>query len=196
MVKSFTRSAAIALALATVFYGPALAAEEHDAALRKLVHAKILPFVQKSIVIDSVNNQNRKNATLNARQINRLDKIWRDKVSRAGGALINEVLANPLSNYLKQVKQANGALFAETYVMDNKGLNVGQSDVTPDYWQGDEGKWQKTFLAGRGAVRISKGKMDVSSQKRVARITVTIVDPTPNRVIGAVTIGVNVDELG
>ncbi len=196
MVKSFTRSAAIALALATVFSGPALAAEEHEAALRKLVHAKILPFVQKSIVIDSVNNQNRKNATLNARQINRLDKIWRDEVSRAGGALINEVLANPLSNYLKQVKQANGALFAEIYVMDNKGLNVGQSDVTPDYWQGDEGKWQKTFLAGRGAVRISKGKMDESSRKRVARITVTIVDPTTNRVIGAVTIGVNVDELG
>ena len=196
MVKSITRGAALALALATVFSGPAHAADEHDAALRKLLHAKILPFVQKSIVIDSVNNQNRKYATLNARQINRLDKIWRDEVSRAGGALINEVLANPLSNYLKQVKQANGELFAEIYVMDNKGLNVGQSDVTPDYWQGDEGKWQKTFLAGRGAVRISKGKIDDSSQKRVARITVTIVDPTTNRVFGAVTIGVNVDELG
>ena len=81
-------------------------------------------------------------------------------------------MANPLSNYLKQVKRDNGDLFAEIYVMDNKGLNVGQSDVTPDYWQGDEGKWRKT------------------------RVTVTIVDPATNRVIGAVTIGVNVDELG
>jgi hypothetical protein len=25
---------------------------------------------------------------------------------------------------------------------------VGQSDVTSDYWQGDEGKWQKTFGTG------------------------------------------------
>ncbi len=105
-------------------------------------------------------------------------------------------MANPLSNYLKQVKRDNGDLFAEIYVMDNKGLNVGQSDVTPDYWQGDEGKWRKTFLAGRGAIRISKGKKKDPGKGRLARVTVTIVDPATNRVIGAVTIGVNVDELG
>ncbi len=196
MVKSIKRGAALALALATVFSGPALAADEHDAELRKLVHTKILPFVQKSIVIDSVNNQNRKNATLNARQINRLDKIWRDEVSRAGGALINEVLTNPLSNYLKQVKRDNGDLFAEIYVMDNKGLNVGQSDVTPDYWQGDEGKWRKTFLTGILKVRIGKVKPDKYTRKLQSRVTVTIVDPATDRVIGAVTIGINMDELG
>ncbi len=194
MVKSFTRCAALAFAI--VCSGPVLAADGQDAELRKLVQTKILPFVQKSIVIDSVNVQNQKNATLNARQIKRLDKIWRDEVSRAGGALINEVMANPLSNYLRQVKQDNGGLFAEIYVMDNKGLNVGQSDMTPDYRQGDEGKWQKTFLAGRGAIRISKGKKKDPSKGRLARVTVTIVDPITNQVIGAVTIGVNVDELG
>ena len=196
MIMSITRSAAFALALATVLFGPALAADDQDAELRKLVNTKILPFVQKSIVIDSVNDQNQKNATLNERQIRRLDKIWRDEVKRAGGALINEVLGNPLSSYLKQVKRDNGDLFAEIYVMDNKGLNVGQSDVTPDYWQGDEGKWQKTFLAGSGSIRISKGKKKDPNKKRLSRVTVTIVDPVTNRVIGAVTIGVNLDELG
>ncbi len=88
------------------------------------------------------------------------------------------MLANPLSNYLRQVKQANGDLCTDIYVMDNKGLNVGQSDLTPDYWQGDEGKWRKTFLAGRGAIRISKIKMDHSTRKPRARVTVTIVDPS------------------
>ena len=194
MVTPFARCAALAFAI--ILSGPVLAADEHDAELRKLVQTKILPFVQHSIVIDSVNVQNQKHATLNARQIKRLDRIWRDEVGRAGGALINEVLANPLSDYLKQVKRDNGALFAEIYVMDNKGLNVGQSDVTPDYWQGDEGKWQKTFLVGRGAIRISKGKKKDPTKGRLARVTVTIVDPATNRVIGAVTIGVNVDELG
>lgn len=195
MVKSFTRIAAVALALATAFSGPAISADDREAALRKLVDTKILPFVQKSIVVDSVKNQNQQNATLTERQIRRLDKIWRDEVKRAGGALINEVLANPLSNYLKKVKQDHGNLFAEIYVMDNKGLNVGQSDMTPDYWQGDEGKWQKTFLAGRGAVRISKGKKKNPEKNGLARVTVTIVDPKTNQVIGAMTIGVNVDEL-
>ena len=54
----------------------------------------------------------------------------------------------------------------------------------------------KTFLAGRGAIRISKIEMDHSTRKSRARVTVTIVDPSTNRVIGAATIGVNVDELG
>ena len=35
---------------------------------------------------------------------------------------------------------------------DNKGLNVGQSDVTSDYWQGDEAKWKKSYKMGAGAV--------------------------------------------
>ncbi len=196
MLKSISRGATLVLALATAVSGPVLAADEQEAKLRALIHTKIMQFVQKPIVVDSVMQQNRNNASLDERQINRLDRIWRDEVKRAGGALIAEVLANPLSSYLRQVKQAHGDLFTEIYVMDNKGLNVGQSDLTPDYWQGDEGKWQKTFLAGRGAFRISKGKIDPSTNKRQARVTVTIVDPATNRVIGAVTIGVNVDELG
>ncbi len=196
MLKSITRGAALVLVLAIVCPGSGRAADDHQARLRELVHSTILPMVRNSIVIDSVKMQNRQNASLNARQIKRLDKIWRDEVERAGGALINEVLTNPLSNYLRRVKQANGDLFTDINVMDNKGLNVGQSDVTPDYWQGDEGKWRKTFLAGRGAIRISKVKMDKSSRKNRARVTVTIVDPSTDRVIGAVTIGVNVDELG
>ena len=196
MLKSITRGAAFALALATVATGPALGADEREARLREIVLTKILPMVKKSIVIDSVRQQNRNYATLNGRQIVRLDKIWRDEVKRAGGALINEVLAKPLSKYLKQVKRDNGDLFNMIYVMDNKGLNVGQSDVTPDYWQGDEGKWRKTFLTGILKVRIGKVKPDKYTRKLQSRVTVTIVDPATDRVIGAVTIGVNMDERG
>ena len=38
--------------------------------------------------------------------------------------MTQSVLGNALSGYLKKVKG------------DSKGLNVGQSDVTSDYWQG------------------------------------------------------------
>jgi sensor histidine kinase regulating citrate/malate metabolism len=195
MIKSIVRIAAITFAFTAALSTAATGADDREAKLRRLVDTKILPIVQNSIVVESVKDQNQKFATLDERQIRRLDKIWRDEAERAGGALISEVLANPLSNYLKQVKRDHGNLFAEIYVMDNKGLNVGQTDMTPDFWQGDEGKWQKTFLAGRGAVRISKGKKRNPQKDKLARVTVTIVDPTTNEVIGAVTIGVNVDEM-
>ena len=67
--------------------------------------------------------------------------------------------------------------------------------MTPDSWQGDEGKWQQTFLAGTGSIRMSKGKKNDRYKKRLSRVIVTIVDLVTNRVIGVVTIGVNVDEL-
>jgi hypothetical protein len=37
----------------------------------------------------------------------------------------------------------------EAILMDAKGANVCISAETSDYWQGDEDKWQKTFLDGR-----------------------------------------------
>ncbi len=77
--------------------------------------------------------------------------------------------------------------------MDNKGLNVGQSDITSDYWQGDEAKWKKSYGAGMGAVHVGKIKQDESTQKFQSQVSVAISDG--GKVIGAVTVGVNVDEL-
>ena len=196
MINPAIRRAAVALSLAAVATSPSFADDQREAKLRDLVHTKILPMVQESIVVESVKVQNQANATLNAQAIRRLDKIWKDEVKRAGGALINEVLSKPLSRYLQQVKRDNGGLFNKIYVMDAKGLNVGQSDLTADFWQGDEGKWQKTYLSGRDAIRIGKIKFDDKTKNHKARVTVTIIDPKTNRVIGAMSIGVNVDELG
>ena len=80
--------------------------------------------------------------------------------------------------------------------MDGKGLNVGQSDVTSDYWQGDEDKWQKTFLAGAGAVHVSEVEFDESSQTYQSQFSMPIVDPATSTVIGAVTVGVDVTMVG
>jgi hypothetical protein len=86
-------------------------------------------------------------------------------------------------------------MYTEIFVMDGRGLNVGQSDVTPDYWQGDEAKWQKTYLEGPGAIHIGDIEMDESTQQFQAQVSVSVVDPASGTVIGAVTVGVNVDAL-
>ena len=77
--------------------------------------------------------------------------------------------------------------------MDNKGLNVGQSDVTSDYWQGDEAKWQKTFSVGPTAVFVDKVEKDESTQKFQTQVSISIVDG--GAAIGAVTVGLDVEML-
>ena len=102
------------------------------------------------------------------------------------------VLANPVSAHLKQVQRANNGLFTEIFVMDNKGLNVGQSSATSDYWQGDEDKWQQSFLKGPDAVFVDGMKFDTSAGQYLRQISVSVNDPQSGDAIGAVTVGVNV----
>lgn len=79
--------------------------------------------------------------------------------------------------------------------MDAKGLNVGQSDVTSDYMQGDEAKHQKTYVAGPKSTFIDEVEFDDSSQTFQTQISRTIIDPADGKAIGAITVGVNVENL-
>jgi hypothetical protein len=78
--------------------------------------------------------------------------------------------------------------------VDNKGLNVAQTDPTLDYMQGDEAKFQKTFLVGPEAVFIDAVAPD--DGVNVAQANMSIKDPQLDKAIGAVTIGIAVDRLG
>lgn len=79
--------------------------------------------------------------------------------------------------------------------MDNHGLNVGQSEITSDYWQGDEAKWQKTFLAGAGSMHISEVEQDEFTQTYQSQLSLPVIDPASGAVIGVITIGTNVEAL-
>ena len=83
----------------------------------------------------------------------------------------------------------------EIFVMDNKGLNVGQSDITSDFWQGDEAKWQKTFQAAPKTMFVDEVEMDDSTQRFQTQISIAITDPDTGENIGAVTIGVDAEGL-
>ena len=79
--------------------------------------------------------------------------------------------------------------------MDNKGLNVAQSVETSDYWQGDEAKWQQTYSVGPDALHISEVEFDDSTGFYQSQASLAIKDPATNEVIGAVTFGINVQNL-
>lgn len=185
---------AIIVALAGAV-APALAEEPHVAPVKKMVQAKVMPWLSNPAVISAIKAQNQKHASLSQAEIIKLDKQWRAEVKSGGGPLSQSVLSNALSQFLKKVKADSAGLFTEIFVMDNKGLNVGQSDLTSDYWQGDEAKWQKTFLVGPNAIFVDKVEKDESTQALQSQASISIVDPATKQVIGAVTVGINVDRI-
>ena len=97
-------------------------------------------------------------------KIDELDKQWRAEVDAATKPLIDATLANEASKYLAQVQADSGGTFTEISRRMPRALNVAQSTVTSDYWQGDEDKFTLSFGAGADAVHLGEIEQDESTQ--------------------------------
>jgi hypothetical protein len=172
-----------------------MAANDYVESIRSAVVPEVQSWMANPMVISAVKAQNQSHSGLTQSEIDKMDKQWRSETSAGGGALIRKVLGNELSKYLGGVKSDGRGVFTEIFVMDNRGLNVGQSDVTSDYWQGDEAKWKKTYLAGADSMLIDEVEFDESTQTFQSQLSLPLMDPVTNEVIGAVTVGINVEML-
>ena len=185
--------ALLAVTAACLFTTPVFA-NEFAAPLQAQAEAA-KAWLGDAIIIDALKAQNTAHGNLTQADIDTLDKQWRAETTAAEQPLIQKVLGNPLSAYLKQKQAASNGLYAEIFVMDSKGLNAGQSAITSDYWQGDEDKWLKTFSAGANAIHLGDVEQDESTQAFQSQLSLPIVDPASGAVIGAITIGINVEAL-
>lgn len=156
---------------------------------KSFLQEHVTSWINDATVIDALKAQNEKHAELDESAIIDLDKKWRAEDQD----LISATTGNALSSFLQSKQNASEGMFTEIFVMDNKGLNVGQSALTSDYWQGDEAKWQQTFSIGDGAVHVSDVEFDESSQTYQVQISTTISDE--GQPIGAVTFGVDAEFL-
>lgn len=167
----------------------------HDLKVRHLLETQIYKWLNSPEVIDAVRSQNARNRQYEQADIDRLDLQWRSERKNEQHALIDKVLNNQLSEYLRRITAQGGGLYAEVFVMDDKGLNVGQNRITSDYWQGDEAKWKDTYLKGPGSLLIGDIKYDESAERFQIQVSVPIVDPASQKNIGAATIGLAMREL-
>lgn len=174
---------------------PAAASEEFEAHLRSLATSELAGWATDPAIVAAVRAQNAAHALLTQAQIESMDAAWRAEIGAADAPTIGALLSRPESSWLKERKAAAGGLITEVFVMDNRGLNVAQSDTTSDYWQGDEAKWQETFRAGPGATHVSDVELDESTQTYQSQVSLTIVDPASGAAIGAITFGIDLAVL-
>lgn len=185
------------LAASAIAFTPiiAMAEDAHVAPVKEFVSQNVETWLTDPVVVGAIKEQNAKNAGLDQAAIDKLDKDWRAQATASEKPFVNEVLARELSKFLMAKKDGSQGMITEMFVMDSKGLNVGQSDVTSDYWQGDEAKWQKTYGVGAGVVFVDEVEEDESTQALQSQASVTISDPETGEPIGAITIGINLDML-
>ena len=191
-MKSILTRFTITLTLICGIGGPVYAQSSELAELGKETFPE---WLSHDTVISAIKAQNEVNKSLSEVEVIAMDKQWRAETAASIQPMIQKIMDNSLSAYLALVKAESAGVYTEVFVMDNKGINVGQSDVTSDYWQGDEAKWQKTYLLGADAIHVSEIELDESSQQFQSQVSLSVVDPANGEVIGAVTVGINIDAM-
>ncbi|RKE83765.1 hypothetical protein DFO46_0521 [Rhizobium sp. AG855] len=151
-------------------------------------------FIDTEIVQVSVEAQNARFDNLTQDKIDTLDNQWKAEREAADKPLIAATLSSPLSVYLARIQGKSLGLYAEIFVMDKTGLNVGQSSVTSDFWQGDEDKYQKTFAVADDALFVDEAEWDDEAKIWRDQVSFTILSADKKK-IGAVTVELNLTEL-
>lgn len=176
----------LAGALLLLCFSPANA-ESAKGALRSLIENPLTTLAASLQVVSTVRAQNAMHAELTMPDISDLDTRW-----RAGDAtLVKPVMDNDLSSYLTAWAARWNGLYTEIFVMDSKGLNVGQSVVTSDYWQGDEEVFRH---ASGGELHVSKPYLDESTGKQQIMVSLPVRDEQ-QRIIGVLAVGIDEGKL-
>ncbi|MEH6472513.1 MAG: cache domain-containing protein [Halopseudomonas sp.] len=174
--------------LLTLVLSPVSFAEEAPASILKIA-PQLETLGTIATLIAAAQAQNAEGLSLDT--IKQRDADWR-KVAGTNAfmdGLLSSAAAKEMASF-----EAIQPYFIELFLMDNQGANVAMTSKTSDYWQGDEAKWQESFKGGAGALHVGDVEFDESAQAYLVQVSVPVMDG--GKAIGAITIGINLDELG
>ena len=163
-------------------------AEEASQKVKDLANSTLVKLGTDPVIVAAVKAENAKGKTLN--QIKSMDKKW--KATAGIADYMKAIMGSDCGRHLHQIQNTD-SYYAEIFVMDNQGANVAMTDKTSDYWQGDEAKFQKSYNDGKGAVFVDEVEFDDSTQAYLCQVSVPVKDGA--EVIGAITIGIDVDKI-
>jgi HAMP domain-containing protein len=126
-------------------------------------------------------------------KISELDEAWKAE-DPAVAPLVKEISSNHVSLYLKD---SLGILSdeVEIFLTDSYGLNVAMTDRTSDYFQADEGWWQRAYNDGQGAIYISDIEFDESTQTWALDIGMPIRNNEGQEIVGIIRGTLDVSSL-
>jgi len=163
-----------------------------DAAVEELaaaVRRESAVLIADPVILEALRTADRDRAGHDAARLSALDAQWRQEVSAGGGPLVAGLLAAPASDRLRARRQASGGQIADLFIFDRRGLNVAQTWMTNDFWQGDEPQFRMTVGRGAGAANVeSVEPANPLYDGPVRAASTTLSDPATGNVIGGITV--------
>jgi hypothetical protein len=130
---------------------------------------------------------------LNPTRTEALDREWqKDRKVPAELALI---LTNPAARFLTDIVKQD-QLYREILVTDRHGRLAAASQITSDYYQGDEGWFTQALDDGRrGRITVSDVRRDESADAYAFDISVPVADPQSDELVGIMKIVASSQEM-
>ncbi len=175
-------------AAAILFLAASIQAETAPQKVFDLAKTTLARIGSDPVIVAAVKAENAKGKTL--ADIQKKDEAWKNTPGIAD--YMNALMTSACGQHLREI-QASSPYYAEIFVMDNQGANVAMTDKTSDYWQGDEAKFKKSYNNGQGAVFVDEVEFDDSAQAYLVQVSVPVMDG--GQVIGAITFGIDVDQI-
>jgi hypothetical protein len=176
-----------------LLFSNALAQEDYRSDIEDLVVNEMKLWLKNDIVLQTLAKQNDRNELLSPTDKKVLNNKWMIERRKNKRPLIDKVLENDLSQFLKLKQAESKGLFTEIIIIDAYGINAGQSMLSEDYWQEDNERWKRTLGSMSYGVYISELEFNYNTeffQVEVAFIAILNDEP-----IGVVYAGVDVEQL-
>lgn len=168
---------------------------DHQVAVKAYFQNNLAEWVKSPEIIDAVRAQNDTTSAWTQADIDRADAEWRVEVEQIERPQIDAMIQNNISQFLRQKQSEADWMIVEIIVMDGKGMNVGVSTPTSDYWQGDEAKFQKTYLQPEAGLFIDDIEYEPETHLVISQANSAIIDPDTGEPIGAITVSLNLNKL-
>lgn len=168
-----------------------LQADERER-LQQLYAELFSPWKQEPRLIDAVIQHNSQHNQLSMPQIHARDQQWQQEQANGSGPLIDSVLNNAVADWLRARQAEHEGLISEILLTDQQGLNVAVSNLTTDYWQGDEAKFVEPFFATTDRPYMGQLAYDQSTQRYQVHISTSVRHPQTDAIIGVLIIGLDI----
>jgi hypothetical protein len=156
----------LAAALIGTLFCVTVQAEDAPASVKDLV-PDLQAWGTDPVLVAAVKDRNGTAETLD--EVKATDAEW---IAYTGvSEFMHTLMNNAAAEELKKLEKSK-PYFTELFLMDHLGANVAMTNETSDYWQ---------------------VKFDESAQAYLVQVSVPVMDA--GKAIGAITVGVNLDEL-
>lgn len=128
-------------------------------------------------------------------EITERDKKWREAFAKDDFSYSIDMVNQELSAHLREIKKQSQDMITEIIITDARGLNFAISDMTSDYWQGDEEKFTEVFSTPATTMHFGEINYDESSKRFQLHLSVPLYTEEKFEPLGVMVFGVDVEKV-